>query len=571
MELELALEQWTTVLGAERVSAEMDTRQTYARSTQPTSSKPAAVLFPRNTAEVREVVRIASEHGVPLYPISRGCNWGYGDACATTAGQVIVDLRQMNRIIEVNEKLAYAVIEPGVTQGQLAEYLAKNHPSLWLDVTGAGPDASVVGNTLERGFGHTPCGDHFQMSAGYQIVLADGRVLNTGFGHFDRAAATHAFKSGVGPALDGLFTQSNLGIVTRMGVWLLQKPEHVEAFAFSAQSPEQISDIVEALRPLRMAGLIQSTVHIANDLRIISSRARYPWEAMKGETPISPELRRKMCRDIGMGAWNVLGAMYGTRETVAATKKAVRKAFKSIARVRFFSEETLNFGERVASVLSFVPGMKRIREQIRCTRPAFDLLKGVPSPKHLSGAGWRSREPFDAQRSDFLDNNWGLMWLSPVLPATGEAALAFTKLIEPLFARHGFEPLVTITSITPRALCAVMTISFDKTNPAETVRARACYAELYAECAAAGFHPYRVGVHSMQKLHENSEVFWDVAGQIKQALDPNQIIAPGRYIPVQKARPRSTSSRRFAEMPGVARALYAAALAHPFQSKTMPK
>ena len=67
-----------------------------------------------------------------------------GSACAVQEGQVIVDLSRMNRILEVNEDLAYAVIEPGVTQIQLFNYLKEKKLALWLDCTGSGPEASIV-------------------------------------------------------------------------------------------------------------------------------------------------------------------------------------------------------------------------------------------------------------------------------------------------------------------------------------------------------------------------------------------------------------------------------------------
>src|SRR5439155_6009065 len=103
-------------------------------------TRPAAVLYPVSTEEVQQIVRIAAKYETPLYPISRGNNWGYGDACAVSDNQVIVDLRRMNKIIEVNAELAYAVVEPGVTQQQLYEHLRDNNIPLLLDVTGAGPD-----------------------------------------------------------------------------------------------------------------------------------------------------------------------------------------------------------------------------------------------------------------------------------------------------------------------------------------------------------------------------------------------------------------------------------------------
>jgi len=191
---------------------------------------------------------------VQLHPISCGKNWGYGDRCAVSDGQVIVDLGRMNRIVEVNSRLAYAVVEPGVTQGQMYQYLVENDIPLVLDVTGAGPDASIVGNTLSRGFGHTPYGNHFTHTCGLEVVLPDGQVLNTGFGTFDRAQARRVFPWGLGPVVDGLFSQSNRGIVTQMGFWLLPTPESIQAFAFTVPREAQIEPVVDAIRELRLAG-----------------------------------------------------------------------------------------------------------------------------------------------------------------------------------------------------------------------------------------------------------------------------------------------------------------------------
>src|SRR5207237_1638110 len=125
---------------------------------------------------------IARERRVAVHSSWRGKNWGYGDATPMGENQVSLDLRRMNRIIEVNRGLCYAVVEPGVTQGQLYDYLRDHKTGLWMDSSGAGREASIIGNTLERGFGHTRYGDHLLSICGMQVVLADGRVLNTGLG-----------------------------------------------------------------------------------------------------------------------------------------------------------------------------------------------------------------------------------------------------------------------------------------------------------------------------------------------------------------------------------------------------
>src|SRR5262249_33621177 len=145
---------------------------------------------------------------------------------------VLVDLGRLNQIVDFDEELAYVTLEPGVTQGQLIAFLREQKSTLWMDATGAGLDCSIIGNTLERGFGHTPMGDHCANASALEVVLPNGECVETGFGRFPGAKAGALGRWGLGPSLDGLFSQSNLGIVTRMTVWLMPAPESFQAFFF---------------------------------------------------------------------------------------------------------------------------------------------------------------------------------------------------------------------------------------------------------------------------------------------------------------------------------------------------
>ena len=136
----------------------------------------------------------------------------------------LIDLARLNRIVGFDEDLAYVTLEPGVTQRQLHRFLTDRRSKLWMDATGASPDCSIIGNTMERGFGHTPMGDHCGAACGLEVVLPDGSFLRTGFGRFEGPHTTPVGRYGVGPSLDGLFAQSNLGIVTQMSVWLMPGP-----------------------------------------------------------------------------------------------------------------------------------------------------------------------------------------------------------------------------------------------------------------------------------------------------------------------------------------------------------
>jgi len=529
--LATALAEWADAIGSDHTLAVDEIRDLYARSTSPQGTRPLAVLKPGSLVEVQDVLRVARRHDIPIYPISGGKNWGLGDACAVTDDQVIVDLARMNRIHEIDANLGYAVVEPGVTQGQMHEHLRANRIPLWFDATGAGPDASIIGNMMERGYGHTPLGDRFQHATAFEVVLPDGRILRTGFSHYHSSQTAHVFKPGLGPSLDGLFTQSNLGIVTRATVWLMPQPPCFEAFAFSVAKDEQLGAVIEALRPLRMLGILQSAVHIANDLRVVSAHQRYPWDWTDGKTPLPRQVREKLRRKQGLGAWNVLGGLYGTKATVRGGKKALRHALRFLARPRFINDRTLGLAESAAALCGRVGIARSLVELMETVKPAYVLLKGEPAAEHLEGMAWRNRSPRAGDSSDPLEKGHGFMWLSAVVPQTGAAAEDLRRLVEPIFEEFGFEPLTTFIMTSARALVCPITVCYDKQNQDETARAQQCYSRLFDEVMIRGYHPYRAGIQSMSKLSQGSSVFWEVVREIKHALDPKDVVAPGRYLP----------------------------------------
>ncbi len=97
----------------------------------------SAVVDPRSVPEVQELVRLANEYQIPLWPTSIGRNSGYGGAAPRLRGSIVVDMgKYMNRVLEVNVDGAFAVVEPGVTFASLYQYLVDNGLSdkLWIDV-----------------------------------------------------------------------------------------------------------------------------------------------------------------------------------------------------------------------------------------------------------------------------------------------------------------------------------------------------------------------------------------------------------------------------------------------------
>lgn len=524
-----ALAAWRGVLGVDGVRDDAATIARYARTTQVDAPRPSCVLYPTSTEQVQAVVRVAAEHGIVLYPISCGKNWGYGDACAPVDGAAIVDLGRMNRILEVHSDLAYCVIEPGVTQGQLFNHLRDTKSGLWMDATAAGPDSSLVGNTADRGFGHTRYGDHVLTSCGMEIVLADGRVLNTGFGHFPGAKAAHCYPYGVGPFMDGLFTQSNYGIITKIGLWLMPEPEAFTFFFLQARDFEDFPRIIERLRPLRMNGTLNTAIHIGNDFRVLAGSGKYPWELTDGVAPLPPQVREQLRTMSRAQAWQGSGSLTGTRGHVRAGKRALKRALRGVAKVRFVTDRSLGLLESLHGFLSSIGQRQRLERMLKILRPNYDLLKGVPTREPVMGAYWRVRKPPEGP-GDPLDSGVGLYWVSPVMPMRGEDAMRVLNLARPIFEAHGFDFVVSMILLTERALVAIMNIAFDKSVPEECAQASACYKKLVEALIAAGYPIYRSGLQGMPKLRAHESTYWDVATDIKRALDPKDIIARGRYI-----------------------------------------
>lgn len=503
-----ALQKWKKILGEARVLTDTTTLDAYAQDTAPGALRPAGVLKPKSTREVQQIVKIANEFRVSIYPLSKGKNWGYGARSAARPHNVIVDLGLMNSIVEVNQTLAYCVVEPGVTQGMMSKHLRTMNIPLWVDVTGSVPEASLVGNTLERGFGHTLYGDHFRTLCGLEVVLANGDIIQTGFGHFAGARATRVFPYGVGPYLDGLFTQSNFGIVTKMGLWLMPVPEKMEAYFLNANLDTDLEEVVEKIRRLRFMGVIQSEVHIANEARVAATigslkQNKYP-------------------------AWSASGALYGTAKEVAAKKAIVKEVLEKKFKVIFLDEKKLAWLGRFPQVAKALSGQD-IPASLPILRAVFDLMRGIPSNGPTQGLYAENKKELPQGELDPARDGCGIYWFSPVLPADGASARVLMDICRPIFKRYEFEFQVTLVFLTDRSLGAVISIMYEKNNPAMTARAAACYDRLLADCLTAGFVPYRTGLHSMKKIISAQDPFWKTVARLKKAIDPKGILSPGRY------------------------------------------
>ena len=525
-----ALEAFGRIVGTEHLLTEPETLARYNRSTLPVSRRVGVVVRPGSVEEVQQLVRAADKWRVPLYPVSVGHNWGYGSAQPVREGCVVVDLRRMNRILEVNRELGYAVLEPGVTQEEMHAFLRKNGIPFCIDATGAGPRVSLVGNAVERGFGIGPYGDHFGATCGMEVVLPSGEILRTGFGNYEEAKCRWVYKWGLGPYLDGLFTQSSFGIVTKLGLWLYPEPECVELAYFQCQDEAAIGPLVDAFRPLVMAGHVQGSLIIVNRYRALAMARQYPWDETAGETPLPEAVARALAKAGKIAAWNGIAPLYGTRAQVKANKKALRKGLEGrVDELRFVSKRTISFLDKFKWPLSILLNFD-IPSAVKTLRFTYNLAWGVPGEHSLRMCYWRNTDRVTpGAHLDPDADGCGLLWFVPIVPMTGAHVQEYLDVIRPIFARHGFEQCASFTTVSQRAFDSTLPLFFDKSNPDEVRRAALCFDELLRECMKKGYIPYRSGIQTMGVLAGRPDTFWDTVQRLKDTFDPNGIISPGRY------------------------------------------
>jgi 4-cresol dehydrogenase (hydroxylating) len=131
-----------------------------------------------------------------------------------------------------------------------------------------------------------------------------------------------------------------------------------------------------------------------------------------------------------------------------------------------------------------------------------------------------------------------LLWCAPVAPAESQSVLSMTALAEKILLSYGFEPMISLTLTTDRAVTCVVSISYDREVRGEDRRAMECYLSLLEQMTQAGFYSYRLGIQAGQLLNPETP-YGKLLATLKDALDPNDVLAPGRYLPPVAKHPRT--------------------------------
>ncbi|MBL4746992.1 MAG: FAD-binding oxidoreductase [Flavobacteriaceae bacterium] len=541
--MESLITKLNDIVGSDYVISDLKHVSSYNQGTFPAKHFNSIIVKPASNEEIIKILATVNSYNdeqnspktkTAIYTVSSGKNWGYSAQEPSFDKAILLKLSRLTTIEEYDNKQGTVTVSAGVTQEQLYNFLQEQGGDFWMDATGSSPKCSIIGNTLERGFGHTPSGDHFAQVCAFEIILADGSTINTGFKQFTKngitPVAANCYKWGIGPYVDGLFTQSNFGIVTKMTVWLMPKPEHFEAFFISIKDNDKLPILIDALQPLKLSGIIKSSAHIGNDHKAIQALSFYPWKKTNGQVPLPEALKDKLKKQFMVNTWSVSGAFYGTKAEVKVWKKILKKAMKGVADdIKFIDELTLSIAIKMKSLLSLFTNID-FNANIPLLEKVFRLKQGVPTNYFIPSSYWRKKTP--PKLDDNIDptkDNVGLLWLAPIAPIDGKHVKIMSDIIHNIQLKYGYEPGLSITLLTERALDCVISLVYDRDIEGEDAKALACHDELFEILTSKGYFPYRLSSHAHDAYQKINSSLAPQLKKIKQVLDEGNILSPKKY------------------------------------------
>jgi 4-cresol dehydrogenase (hydroxylating) len=503
-QLERALDAFADALGADKVltsdEALREFRDPFAYPTWDDFTA-SAVVMPTTVEEVQALVRVATSLGVPLWTHGQGRNNGYGGPAPRVKGSVIVCLRNMNRVLEIDPDCAYAVVEPGVQWFDLYDAIRAGGHRLMVSVTDLGW-GSVVGNSLDNGITYLPVAQDMAAACGMEVVLANGELLRTGMGAMPGNRSWHVYKRSLGPSLDQLFMQSNFGIVTKMGVWLMPWPECYMPLRLRVWNEDDLGPVVDTLRMLMLDRTIENVPQIWNAIAhasVISTRA--PW--YQGDGPIPDPVIDHMARELAIGRWYMRFALYGDENVVDLRFRKVKETFERIPGAEVWGE-------------------KHAPEEMDGLAHPFDRVQaGVPNLDINQMTGWYGGE------------EGGHIGFSPVARLTGKDAMEVRDLIRGMVEQKAqLDYAAVLIPTNARSFCNVTLVIFDTKDEAQSRRAYETARLLVNDAGKLGYGEYRAHLDFMDLAAEQYS-FGDHAYRrfvetIKDAVDPNGILSPGK-------------------------------------------
>lgn len=294
-----------------------------------------------------------------------------------------------------------------------------------------------------------------------------------------------------------MFSQGNYGVVVKIGIWLMPNPGGYQPYLYTFDRDEDLPLIVECIRKLRLGMVIMnvpSIRHILLDAAVLGTKKAYK----DVDRPLTEEELVEIQKQLGLGRWNFYGALYGPEVVRNAQWEVIKATFGQIEGSRYHWPEQ---GKPS-------PGVLDVRAKTLQGIPTFDELKWV----------------------DWIPNGAHLFF-SPVAEITGDAANLQYSITKKRVIEAGFDFIGTFT-VGMREMHHIVCLVFDRKSEEQRNRMHILIRTLIDDCAAHGWGEYRTHLALMDHIADtycfNNGSMMKLSETIKDAVDPNGILAPGK-------------------------------------------
>jgi 4-cresol dehydrogenase (hydroxylating) len=319
----------------------------------------------------------------------------------------------------------------------------------------------------------------------------------------------------------------------------MPKPEAFCAFQFDLRDEADLPALVDAVRELMLAGTLQAASHIVNDIVALAIVAQWPAALLPNHSRLPDEVLREMRERYAIRAWGFGGGIQGTAGVVKAVRRELRDRLAPLGRIMFIDDRVVRLAEWVDRLVhTRVLGKPvewmlrraagRSPEMLAVVPHVHSVLQGTPSDYFVRHVYFKSPLP-KPEIADPDRDDCGLIWFAPVVPMTGREVEKMLALCRPLFERYRFDFYTALLTQNARSMIVLMAIFFLKESAEQVAKAQALYEALSRATADAGYQTYRVSVAGMAQLAELAPDFTALARRIKDALDADRVIAPGKY------------------------------------------
>lgn len=474
------------IVGEDFVTTDKEDLLIYGEDmTEEKARLPDAVAMPDGSEEIQKIILLANEQKIPIVPYITAAN--IGGLTIPMHGGIVLDLKRMDRVVKVDEDNKYAVLEPNVSFGKLKVYLEKNYPDFMYTYAFSPPHTSVMANALLEGlteysYRYGCMGDFV---VGLEAVLPTGDI--TRLGSCALTKTDHWNMKYPLPDMVGLFIgwQGMTGIATKIGIKLLPKPPIVEKNFVLYFNEEDMFTFMPALAKTE---LIQGDFNFSFQTVLMMGGGKFPLREMNENDP------------------KAISGIY----TFAYNKKDLK------TRIKIIQELASKHSADPKKPIQFMP-LSVLGNYAKILDLPLNATTNANFMEYRAGI-----------KQDDEQLGSGMSWIGTFAPVSN-FKLGYKGGYE-IMEKHGFTPLVFAKMMDSAHFMVIRyLIPFQKPKDNEAVR------KLNEELVdfaldEVGAIPYKCPSWAAEKVLKRIDPNWlKLARTIKQTLDPNLILNPGRW------------------------------------------